>query len=1009
VDLSRRTACGLLIGLILVFGCIESTAYAQPANPAPLNLPTGQNWGTAGFTALPSGFAAWNGLSGGAINTQALAESSVPTGNAPILGIAPTSGGAGGCYGYAVAGDARFAVNTSSNAINGVDQLAMAMNTLGQTGITLTYDLINVINNVRPVGAVCQYRLGTSGVWTTLTGTGNPYTQSGGTVGDVTHASITLPAGAENQAVVQIRWAVWRGTASGNSSAFAVDNISVTATGGGPAVTSLTLSGGPTYNLDETATATVSLAAAPAGTATVNVSSGAFATVPVTITAPDVSGTAEVSMVNAGTFTATAAAVSGCTGSATSDSFTIVGAPTASFAATGNNAIDDSTGDGNGYIDPGESGMLLTVEIINDGTADATGVSGTLNSLTGTVTVTTGTRAYPDLAMSASGGNTQPFVISAGPSLACGNPINFQLAVTSAQGNSTIPLTFTACPPSGGLYDPPADYYLTAAGTGTTLKASLHNITAKDYWNGFLSSSTHKVRSYDDAKTALQITDIDPNNPANVILIYTGASVSKIWDAGSTWNREHQWPDSMGIDGTLPAYGDLHHLRPCDPGVNSSRGNKSFGIGGSYWDPDHGQACRGRVARSMFYMNTRYDGTAPNPSLNLLLVNGDPPTSNQLGDLSALLVWHYAYPPDDAERRRNEVVFNNTLNPSYYQGNRNPYIDHPEYVWAIYGTSANDSTLYLGGSVPPDGSSTANVDLGSVIVNGPVQPPQALTLYKSGSTPTTYNVMLSGAATSNAAGTRQAFVAGPSNRGFNAGLSSPTSTPGLKSGTITITNTDLTSAAAGQGSADGNDMVTITESVLDHANASFTLPADTNTLAIDFGVLAVGSGPHTQPVTIYNLAAVPGYTASLILTEVTPAGSLSVLHTDIAPLPSPLAAEAGAVFTATVNSNVAPGSYQSTYTLSVSDEELPGATAGTPLLLMLTAELVPTAGLAGDMDCSGIANVADIDPFVLALTDQTAYEATFSGCRWLNADCDGDGQVDGADIQAFVSILLASR
>ena len=568
MDFIHRTARSRFLSLILVFGCIASTALGQ-TNPAPLNVPASQNWGTTSFTSAPAGYAAWNGLSGTTVSTQALAESSAPTGDAVIFGTAPTNGGTGGCYGYAVSGNARFAVNTSGNATNGVDQLATAINTLGQTGITLTYDMINVVANTRAVGVVCQYRVGTSGAWTTMTGTGNPYVQSGGTAGDVTHASIVLPAGAENQAAVQIRWAVWRATGSGNSSAFAVDNISVTATGGGPAVASVTLSGGPTYDLDETSTVTVTLASAPADSATVNVSSGAFATVPVTITAPATSGEAEVSMITAGTFTATAAAVSGCTGSATSGSFTVAGVPTAGFAATGDNVVDDSTGNGNSYIDPSESGVKLTIQIINNGTADATGVSGTLSSLTGAVTVTTATQSYPDLAMSASGANSLPFVISASPSLSCGNPINLQLAVTSPQGSSTIALTLTACPPAGGQYDPPADYYLTATGTGATLKANLHNITAKDYWNGFLSSTTHKVRSYDDAKTGLQITDVDPSNPANLILLYTGVSVPKVWDAGNTWNREHQWPDSMGINGTLPAYGDLHHLRPCDPGVNS--------------------------------------------------------------------------------------------------------------------------------------------------------------------------------------------------------------------------------------------------------------------------------------------------------------------------------------------------------------------------------------------------------------------------------------------------------
>src|SRR5262249_28108354 len=137
--------------------------------------------------------------------------------------------------------------------------------------------------------------VGSSGSWTTLSGSGNPYVQTGGTVGDIVHASIILPAAAEGQGNVQIRWAVWRQSGTlGNSSAFAIDNIAVTATGGGPAIAGLSLSGGPTYELNETSTATVTLASAPTGTATINITSGAFSTATVSITAPDTTGSADV-------------------------------------------------------------------------------------------------------------------------------------------------------------------------------------------------------------------------------------------------------------------------------------------------------------------------------------------------------------------------------------------------------------------------------------------------------------------------------------------------------------------------------------------------------------------------------------------------------------------------------------------------------------------------------------------------------------------------------------------
>ena len=59
----------------------------------------------------------------------------------------------------------------------------------------------------------------------------------------------------------------------------------------------------------------------------------------------------------------------------------------------------------------------------------------------------------------------------------------------------------------------------------------------------------------------------------------------------------------------------------------------------------------------------------------------------------------------------------------------------------------------------------------------------------------------------------------------------------------------------------------------------------------------------------------------------------------------------------------------------------------------------------GDLNCDGVVDFHDINPFVLALTGQTAYETAFPDCRWLNADCNNDGVVNFADINPFVALL----
>ncbi len=62
-------------------------------------------------------------------------------------------------------------------------------------------------------------------------------------------------------------------------------------------------------------------------------------------------------------------------------------------------------------------------------------------------------------------------------------------------------------------------------------------------------------------------------------------------------------------------------------------------------------------------------------------------------------------------------------------------------------------------------------------------------------------------------------------------------------------------------------------------------------------------------------------------------------------------------------------------------------------------------GRPGDLNCDGVVNFSDIDPFVLALSSPEGYQAAYPNCRYLNADCNNDGQVDFSDIQAFVALL----
>ena len=199
------------------------------------------------------------------------------------------------------------------------------------------------------------------------------------------------------------------------------------------------------------------------------------------------------------------------------------------------------------------------------------------------------------------------------------------------------------------------------------------------------------ARAAEQEMDTLALTDQDPNNSSNVILLYSGTSRAKSLNGGGAddWNREHVWAKSHGDFGTATGPGtDLHHLRPTDVTVNSARGNLDFDNGGTQnseapgnyadgdsWEPRN--ADKGDVARMIFYMSVRYDGGDgwPDLEVNDAVGNGTAPLH---GKLSALLQWNAQDPVSAAELRRNDVI------QQQYQGNRNPFIDHPEWADSVW-------------------------------------------------------------------------------------------------------------------------------------------------------------------------------------------------------------------------------------------------------------------------------------------------------------------------------------
>ena len=302
----------------------------------------------------------------------------------------------------------------------------------------------------------------------------------------------------------------------------------------------------------------------------------------------------------------------------------------------------------------------------------------------------------------------------------------------------------------------PAGYYDQAAGkSGEVLRAALRDIT----------TTGHVKISYASIWTAYAVTDVRPA-PDNLIVwdmyspdytftIYTdqnstgGASAE-----GESYSREHCMPNSWwgGLDNAAnPQYSDLHHLFPADQYVNNRKSNyivaqtstPSYtstngskvgsctypGYTGTVFEPIN--EYKGDFARAYLYLATRY--------MNYLSVWVNTYTTydskyiiNTTGGnykqwyIDMLIAWNNSDPVSQKEIDRNNRIYYDTP-----QHNRNPFIDHPEYVNAVWGgpilavtTSSITGNNYILGSGPSASKSytlsgtTLTPASGNITING---------------------------------------------------------------------------------------------------------------------------------------------------------------------------------------------------------------------------------------------------------------------------------------------------
>ena len=265
----------------------------------------------------------------------------------------------------------------------------------------------------------------------------------------------------------------------------------------------------------------------------------------------------------------------------------------------------------------------------------------------------------------------------------------------------------------------PSGYYNSASGTGYTLKTQLsniiddHNDQGYSAIDGFMAS--YELDSYYEpgSNTILDIYSENPSAADPYNFTPETDECGNYSGEGDCYNKEHVIPQSV-FNSNTPMYSDAHQLLPTDGRVNGFRGNYPFGrvddgnlvsqsgisnptqngsklggnlnsgyssgYSGTVFEPI--DAFKGDIARIYFYFITRYENQV-NAWGSYAMFDGSNDKVLETAFLNILLEWHSIDPVSQKEIDRNNNIY------YQHQGNRNPFVDHPEYVNAIWNTETD--------------------------------------------------------------------------------------------------------------------------------------------------------------------------------------------------------------------------------------------------------------------------------------------------------------------------------
>ena len=377
--------------------------------------------------------------------------------------------------------------------------------------------------------------------------------------------------------------------------------------------------------------------------------------------------------------------------------------------------------------------------------------------------------------------------------------------------------------------------------SGNTLLTALRtlNLSKRQSTVGYSSMGTTPSGQF-------KYTDYDPNTvqyDSNGQPYGTKISSFYTYTSATSWNREHVWPNSHGGGsggdaGTPYPDADIHMPRPTISSENSSRGNSFFVEGMNHssngWDPytaGYSAESRGEAARITFYctlVNSKLI-LAPNnttPSGTDSVTGQSYGSGHTMGNLETLIKWNINYPVTQREKNRNEGA-------EYLQGNRNAFVDHPEYACKIWG-NVNSTIKNMCSNASWDTGASVSISRSTASITVD----DTTTISATASDSSTITWTTSDATVVTVSSGTSASGANVTLTGIGPGTATITAKATIESTVYTATCTVTVSSSGGSGGGEQDDGVTIAVSDIP---STYSTNSFTTASGYSFGCSNIGN------------------------------------------------------------------------------------------------------------------------------------------------------------------------